>query len=71
MTDSIRALQDKKAFICDMDGVIYHGNKIIPHVSEFVNLIISFFISSTSNYTPFLTKNQYYFVNIIIFSATI
>jgi NagD protein len=30
------ALKEKKGFICDMDGVIYHGNKIIPHVKEFV-----------------------------------
>ena len=25
----------KKAFICDMDGVIYHGNKLLPGVIEF------------------------------------
>jgi NagD protein len=30
-------LRSKKAFICDMDGVIYHGNRIIPHVEDFVN----------------------------------
>ena len=29
-------LQNKKAFICDMDGVIYHGNKLLPNVHEFV-----------------------------------
>ena len=27
---------DKKGFICDMDGVIYHGNKILPGVAEFI-----------------------------------
>ena len=26
-----------KGFICDMDGVIYHGNKILPGVVEFIN----------------------------------
>lgn len=26
----------KKDFICDMDGVIYHGNKILPGVVEFI-----------------------------------
>ena len=26
----------KKGFICDMDGVIYHGNKILDGVREFV-----------------------------------
>ena len=29
-------LRNKKAFICDMDGVIYHGNRIIPHVPKFM-----------------------------------
>lgn len=31
--DSIRA---KKGFICDMDGVIYHGNQVLPGVSDFI-----------------------------------
>jgi NagD protein len=26
----------KDAFICDMDGVIYHGNRLLPGVPEFV-----------------------------------
>ena len=25
----------KTGFICDMDGVIYHGNRILPGVAEF------------------------------------
>lgn len=29
-------LRNAKGFICDMDGVIYHGNKILPGVKEFV-----------------------------------
>lgn len=29
-------LRTKKAFICDMDGVIYHGNNLLPGVLEFV-----------------------------------
>lgn len=32
--DNIRA---KTGFICDMDGVIYHGNKVLDGVLEFVN----------------------------------
>lgn len=28
--------ESKKGFICDMDGVIYHGNQILPGVREFV-----------------------------------
>ena len=26
----------KNAFICDMDGVIYHGNRLLPGVTTFV-----------------------------------
>ena len=32
----IEALRSKANFICDMDGVIYHGNKLIPNVKEFI-----------------------------------
>lgn len=30
-------LKSKKAFICDMDGVIYHGNKLLNGVISFVD----------------------------------
>ena len=26
----------KRGFICDMDGVIYHGNRVLPGVAEFI-----------------------------------
>lgn len=29
-------LRSKIGFICDMDGVIYHGNRLLPGVREFV-----------------------------------
>ena len=32
--DKIRAM---KGFICDMDGVIYHGNRLLPGVKEFIS----------------------------------
>jgi NagD protein len=32
----IERIKSKKAFISDMDGVIYHGNKLLPGVQEFV-----------------------------------
>jgi NagD protein len=32
----MQALRAKKGFICDMDGVIYHGNKLLPGAREFV-----------------------------------
>ena len=25
---------EKKGFICDMDGVIYHGNRVLPCSSQ-------------------------------------
>ncbi|MEO1180914.1 MAG: HAD-IIA family hydrolase [Cyanobacteria bacterium J06636_28] len=34
---NLKPLRDKKAFICDMDGVIYHGNRLLPGVPEFVD----------------------------------
>jgi len=32
----MKKIQDMQAFICDMDGVIYHGSKLLPGVLEFV-----------------------------------
>ena len=29
-------LSQIKGFICDMDGVIYHGNRVLPGVAEFL-----------------------------------
>ena len=36
MENSIIDFNEKKGFICDMDGVIYHGNQILPGVPEFI-----------------------------------
>ena len=35
--DKYEALRAKSNLICDMDGVIYHGNMLIPHVKEFID----------------------------------
>ncbi len=32
----LELLREKSGFICDMDGVIYHGNQLLPRVIEFV-----------------------------------
>ena len=32
----LEAIKNKKAFICDMDGVIYHGNILLEGVLEFI-----------------------------------
>ena len=34
--NNMEKLRNKKAFICDMDGVIYHGNRLLPGVKDFV-----------------------------------
>jgi len=33
----IEKIKSKRGFICDMDGVIYHGNRLLPGVKEFVD----------------------------------
>ena len=48
---------EKKGFICDMDGVIYHGNKILDGVAEFVNWMIEndkrfVFLTNSPEKTP-------------------
>lgn len=48
---------DKKGFICDMDGVIYHGNKLLPGVPEFIKWLHDekkeyLFLTNNSGYTP-------------------
>ena len=34
---NLEELRARKGFICDMDGVIYLGNQLLPGVREFVN----------------------------------
>lgn len=48
---------EKKGFICDMDGVIYHGNKVLPGVAEFIDWLHAekkeyLFLTNNSGYTP-------------------
>jgi NagD protein len=50
-------LKDKKAFLCDMDGVIYHGNKLLNGVVSFVNWLIDekkeyIFLTNSSERSP-------------------
>ncbi len=47
----------KDGFICDMDGVIYHGNKILPGVREFIGYLIEHnkkfvFLTNSPERTP-------------------
>ncbi len=48
---------NKSGFICDMDGVIYHGNKILDGVADFVNWLIDndkkfVFLTNSPEKTP-------------------
>lgn len=33
----IEMIKGKNGYICDMDGVLYHGNRLLPGVAEFVS----------------------------------
>jgi NagD protein len=51
-------LKEKKAFICDMDGVIYHGNKLLNGVVNFVNWLLDekkefMFLTNSSERSPY------------------
>ena len=50
-------ISEKQGFICDMDGVLYHGNRLLPGAAEFVNWLIEndknfLFLTNSSQYTP-------------------
>ncbi|MDD3368032.1 MAG: HAD-IIA family hydrolase [Lachnospiraceae bacterium] len=49
--------RNKKGFICDMDGVIYHGDRLLPGVKEFVDWLYRenkefLFLTNASSKTP-------------------
>jgi NagD protein len=53
----IQSIKEKAGFICDMDGVIYHGNRLLPGVKEFVEWLKSeqksyIFLTNSSERTP-------------------
>ena len=56
--DEVKAyIQNKKAFISDMDGVIYHGNMLLPGVKEFVEWLKNnnkeyLFLTNSSERSP-------------------
>lgn len=50
-------LRAKKGFIIDMDGVIYHGTRLLPGAKEFVEWLYReekefLFLTNSSRYTP-------------------
>jgi len=46
-------LRNKKGFICDMDGVIYHGDHLLPGVQKFMDWLIK-----ENKYFIFLTNSS-------------
>ena len=53
----MKNILSKQGFICDMDGVIYHGNKLLDGVTEFVNWLIEndkkfVFLTNSPERTP-------------------
>ncbi len=60
---SLESLHKKAAFICDMDGVIYHGNTLLPGVAEFVNWLNEngkkfLFLTNSSERSPRELSNK-------------
>lgn len=58
LTENFKEIANsKKGFISDMDGVIYHGNKLLPGVREFVDWLHSenkefLFLTNSSERSP-------------------
>lgn len=53
----MESLREKSGFLCDMDGVIYHGNKLLSGAKEFVDWLYAkdkkfLFITNSSGKTP-------------------
>ena len=53
----MKNILEKSGFICDMDGVIYHGDRILDGVTEFVNWMIEnnkkfVFLTNSPEKTP-------------------
>ena len=56
-TNTTIDFNEKKGFVCDMDGVIYHGNQILNGVREFIQWLHDekkeyLFLTNNSGYTP-------------------
>ena len=59
----MESLRAKKGFICDMDGVIYHGNQLLPGVKEFVEWLQKEekqFLTNASSRSPKELQNKLY-----------
>lgn len=53
----LEELRNKDGYICDMDGVIYHGNRLLPGVKDFVDWLYKegkrfLFLTNSSERSP-------------------
>ncbi len=65
MEVDIERIRAKQAFICDMDGVIYHGKKLLDGAREFVEWLKKndkkfLFLTNNSAYSPRELKERLY-----------
>jgi NagD protein len=61
--EKLAELRTKKGIISDMDGVIYHGNQLLPGVREFVDWLYKekkefLFLTNASERTPLELKQK-------------
>jgi len=55
--DQVASIRAKKGFLCDMDGVIYHGNNLLPGALDFVEWLARedkkfLFLTNSSERSP-------------------
>lgn len=53
----LEELRGKQGYICDMDGVIYHGNRLLPGVKDFIDWLYKnnkrfLFLTNSSERSP-------------------
>ena len=65
----LEKIRSKEGFIIDMDGVIYHGNKLLPRVSEFVSWLKKenkrfLFLTNSSERSPRELKEKMKFLGV-------
>jgi len=62
-SQNIEAIRKKQGFLCDMDGVIYHGDRLLDGVPEFVDWLEKsgkqyLFLTNASGRTPLELKQK-------------
>jgi len=63
ITHNLDALREKQGFLCDMDGVLYHGSRLLEGVPEFVDWLERnakqyLFLTNGSGRTPLELKQK-------------